>query len=60
MLILIIVVSIKAQTTGGCWLGTYGRGVGTPLDTCPEGQDKNGALCYPQCQSGYNGVGPVC
>ncbi len=28
--------------------------------TCPDGQEKDGALCYPKCDSGYTGVGPVC
>jgi len=38
---------------------SYGRGAGTPL-TCDSTEDKDGALCYPKCQSGYYGVGPVC
>ncbi len=28
--------------------------------TCPDGQEKDGALCYPKCDSGYTGVGPLC
>lgn len=43
-----------------CLHGSYGRGVGTPVDSCDPGQQKNGALCYPVCRSGYIGVGPVC
>lgn len=43
-----------------CYRDSFGRGVGKPLSTCPAGLDKDGALCYPQCRSGYNGVGPVC
>ncbi|NJP10556.1 MAG: hypothetical protein HC866_14640 [Leptolyngbyaceae cyanobacterium RU_5_1] len=39
---------------------TYGRGVGKPISTCANGQEKNGALCYPACKPGYSGVGPVC
>jgi len=27
---------------------------------CPAGTEQNGALCYPLCQDGYYGVGPVC
>lgn len=33
---------------------------GTIPDRCGPGEDKNGALCYPACRSGFNGVGPVC
>lgn len=39
---------------------SYGRGVGTPLKTCDANEEKDGALCYPKCKAGYNGVGPVC
>lgn len=39
---------------------SYGRGAGSPLDSCPVGSEKDGALCYPKCQTGYNGIGPVC
>jgi hypothetical protein len=31
-----------------------------PLDSCPAGKEKNGALCYDLCPAGYKGVGPVC
>jgi len=38
---------------------SYGRGAGvTPH--CRADQDQNGALCYPKCETGYQGVGPVC
>ncbi len=39
---------------------TKTRGVGKPLSTCPSGQDKDALLCYPKCNSGFHGVGPVC
>ena len=38
---------------------SYYRGVGIPLSEC-EGMEKDGALCYPYCRSGYVGVGPIC
>ena len=39
---------------------SYGRGAGTPM-TCASTEDWDGALlCYPKCQAGYSGVGPVC
>lgn len=39
---------------------SYGRGAGTVLDTCDPGWELDGALCYPTCDNGYTGVGPVC
>jgi hypothetical protein len=39
----------------------YGRGVGTIPPSCDSDHaDRDWALCYPNCQSGYTGVGPVC
>jgi len=30
-------------------------------DTCPlDKSDLDAGLCYPECEEGYNGVGPVC
>jgi hypothetical protein len=43
-----------------CYRDSYGRGVGRPLTTCASSEEKDGALCYPKCEPGYNGVGPVC
>jgi hypothetical protein len=44
-----------------CWRRSYGRGAGHGLDTCPsDASDRDGLLCYPPCQSGYNADGPVC
>jgi hypothetical protein len=35
--------------------------IGDPTPgTCGGGQSYDAGLCYPSCQSGYNGVGPVC
>lgn len=48
------------NSDSGCWVRSYGRGVGTPISTCPDGLEQDAALCYPPCQSGYYGVGPVC
>lgn len=36
------------------------RLVATTPDTCPAGFDVDGGLCYPPCEAGFNGVGPVC
>ena len=38
---------------------SYNRGVGKPM-TCAPGQVQKGALCYPQCPSGFSHGGPVC
>lgn len=43
-----------------CWRQSYGRGVGKAVHACGSDEDKDGALCYPTCKSGYYGVGPVC
>lgn len=39
---------------------SYSRGVGTIPDTCTDGYDKSGALCYKQCPTGYDTVAGVC
>lgn len=51
---------VAAMRQPFCYRQSYGRGVGVPLSTCPAGQQKNGALCYPDCKAGYGGAGPVC
>ena len=38
---------------------SYGRTAGTPLK-CSSHLEQDGALCYPKCRHGFNGVGPVC
>jgi hypothetical protein len=47
----------QLQTRGK---GSYGRGGGEALSSCPEGSERNGALCYPKCASSHYGNGPVC
>jgi hypothetical protein len=42
-----------------CYRRTY-MNPGTPISVCNDGQEKDGALCYPKCRAGYDGVGPVC
>lgn len=39
---------------------SYTRSAGRPLSSCDSNEEKDGALCYPKCKSGFNGVGPVC
>ncbi len=41
------------RSAAACTKDSYGRGVGTVLDTCPDGYEKQGALCYPACPSGW-------
>jgi len=43
-----------------CTKKSVGRGVGAPIHACADNMDKDGALCYPKCKSGFHGVGPVC
>ena len=54
------VTSDGDDVLAGCWKQAYGRGVGRVISTCPSDKEKDGALCYPLCRDGYNGVGPVC
>lgn len=41
------------------WKGSYGRGVGTPVDACPAGKTQRGALCYDNCRAGYSDMGTL-
>lgn len=43
-----------------CWKDSYGRGVGTIPDRCPDDKDQIGALCYSKCPSGYTRFGFDC
>ena len=56
----ISLVGLIDQASAGCWKHAYGRGAGHVITTCREGEERNGALCYPLCKDGYHGVGPVC
>src|SRR5262245_18115680 len=42
-----------------CWRDSYGRGAGSIPNACPNGEN-NAGPCYPVCNAGYAGVGPVC
>ena len=48
------------EVSQSCWKKAYGRTAGEPLSSCPADHEKDGALCYPHCQEGYSGVGPIC
>jgi hypothetical protein len=50
---------IFKRGAGFCWKTTYGRGVGMIPTDCP-GRQYDAGLCYPFCQEGFYGVGPVC
>ena len=61
-----VVSHCSGQSLGECFLSainpfdkSYGRGVGEPLG-CADNEEMNAGLCYPKCQVGYKGVGPVC
>ena len=45
-----------------CYKQSYGRGAGVPLSTCRDEyyNQRDGALCYPECKDGYTGCGPIC
>jgi hypothetical protein len=53
-------LSLFGTTENGvCWRQTYTRGVGTIPYSCDEGE-RSGLLCYPACDPGFTGLGPVC
>jgi hypothetical protein len=41
------------------WKGSYGRGIGTVVDTCPAGKIQRGGLCYDSCRAGYSDNGTL-
>ena len=43
-----------------CWTESVTRGAGTFPNVCGPNEDLDAGLCYPKCQAGYVGVGPVC
>lgn len=43
-----------------CTKKSTGRTAGVAVHACPEGTEREGALCYPLCKAGFKGVGPVC
>lgn len=58
--LLLILGAAGVALATDCWKDAYGRGVGTVITTCPETEQKDGALCYPFCKDDFYGVGPVC
>ena len=52
--------SLQSDFADFCWKKTYGRGVGTVLNSCPSGKTKIGALCYDHCPNGYARFGVDC
>jgi hypothetical protein len=47
------IVSLERQKPGYRVFATW-------PDTCPAGFEYDAGLCYPACEPGYKGVGPVC
>ena len=43
-----------------CWAVSKPRGAGTFPTDCGPGMEYDAGLCYPKCEAGYVGVGPVC
>jgi len=46
--------------TDTCWRHAETHGLGRLGSVCADGQEQNGAMCYPKCKDGFNGNGPVC
>jgi hypothetical protein len=57
-----IAYEVAKNRVGYCYKDTYGRGAGVPLSRCAAGLERGPGdqLCYPECQNGFHGVGPVC
>lgn len=57
---------VRKERLPYCYRGSYDRGLGEIPSACANNtleKDRTGGpagLCYPKCQSGYSGVGPVC
>ncbi len=51
--------STTSTATDFYWKGSYGRGVGTPLDTCAAGKNQRAALCYDKCREGFSDHGTL-
>jgi len=43
-----------------CWKDSYPRGAGTLPNSCADGQERIGLLCYDKCPSGYKRWGLDC
>jgi len=52
--------TLRTLLNGACWRDSFGRGAGESVSDCSSAQEKDGSLCYPKCDEGYKGVGPVC
>ena len=52
-------ISGQARAAGAdfCWAETTGRNAGTIPTTCTAAEERNGALCYPKCATGYSSDG---
>ena len=41
-------------------IGSYGRGVGAPISSCPSNLEQSVLLCYPHCKKGFKGALNMC
>ena len=53
-------VDSDIATDLSCWLSAQGRGVGKMRTVCPAGEERKARICYPLCDEGYTGRGPLC
>eukprot|EP01083_Nonionella_stella_P297636 1010605_1 len=57
----VLFVAVILATSGEVCKPSYGRGVGTIPQGCPDNApDYDAGLCYIECKKGYDAVGPVC
>ena len=53
-------VDSDISTDMSCWIGASGRGAGKMRNKCEEGEERKARICYPVCDDGYFGRGPLC
>jgi hypothetical protein len=63
LLMVVLFSASTAQAAFGedvCWKNSYGRHAGMIPDSCENGREKSGALCYQKCAPNRIGEGPGC
>lgn len=62
LLLAVVGLSLYSLSVSGfaCYKNAYSPSTGKPVHSCPDGYEKDGALCYEKCRDGFYGIGPVC
>lgn len=59
-LLILISITLAASEDNICWKNSTERAIDSKGLHCDSSDELNGLLCYPLCNDGYYGVGPVC